>query len=197
MAKKENTSAAAKVAKAEKQAAKGAEDSKLTSAQKVAKAEKSKAKAAKPKNPNGNIFQRFVKGFKKFWKDFRGEIKKITWPGAKTVLKNTGVVLVSVAVVGVVIYAIDQGLSFLVSKLIELAQKTGENKETAAAILSMINLGLYRRKTRCLLMPNGMWCTPIPATRIRSPQISKKWSRTVKCRIRSLRFRSPPRSSPR
>mgnify|MGYP002091439313 CR=1 FL=1 len=63
-------------------------------------------------------------------------------PGAKTVLKNTGVVLVSVAVVGVVIYAIDQGLSFLVSKLIELAQKTGENKETAAAILSMINLGL-------------------------------------------------------
>ena len=140
MAKKENTSAAAKVAKAEKQAAKGAEDSKLTSAQKVAKAEKSKA--AKPKNPNGNIFQRFVKGFKKFWKDFRGEIKKITWPGAKTVLKNTGVVLVSVAVVGVVIYAIDQGLSFLVSKLIELAQKTGENKETAAAILSMINLGL-------------------------------------------------------
>ena len=135
MAKKENTSAAAKVAKAEKQAAKGAEDSKL-------KAEKSKAKAAKPKNPNGNIFQRFVKGFKKFWKDFRGEIKKITWPGAKTVLKNTGVVLVSVAVVGVVIYAIDQGLSFLVSKLIELAQKTGENKETAAAILSMINLGL-------------------------------------------------------
>ena len=142
MAKKENTSAAAKVAKAEKQAKKGADDSKLTSAQKVAKAEKSKAKAAKPKNPNGNIFQRFAKGFKKFWKDFRGEIKKITWTGAKTVLKNTGVVLVSVAVVGVVIYAIDQGLSFLVSKLIELAQKTGENKETAAAILSMINLGL-------------------------------------------------------
>ena len=142
MAKKENPSAAAKVAKAEKQAKKGTDDSKLTSAQKVAKAEKSKAKAAKPKNPNGNIFQRFAKGFKKFWKDFRGEIKKITWPGAKTVLKNTGVVLVSVAVVGVVIYAIDQGLSFLVSKLIELAQKTGENKETAAAILSMINLGL-------------------------------------------------------
>ena len=130
MAKKENTSAAAKVAKAEKQAAKGAEDSKLTSAQKVAKAEKSKAKAAKPKNPNGNIFQRFVKGFKKFW------------PGANTVLKNTGVARASVAVGGVVIYAIDQGLSFLVSKLIELAQKTGENKETAAAILSMINLGL-------------------------------------------------------
>ena len=103
-----------------------------------------KSPKRKPQNrriPTG-ISSSVGKGFKKFWKDFRGEIKKITWPGAKTVLKNTGVVLVSVAVVGVVIYAIDQGLSFLVSKLIELAQKTGENKETAAAILSMINLGL-------------------------------------------------------
>lgn len=83
MAKKENTSAAAKVAKAEKQAAKGTDDFKLTSAQKVAKAEKSKAKAAKPKNPNGNIFQRFAKGFKKFWKDFRGEIKRSHGPARK------------------------------------------------------------------------------------------------------------------
>ncbi len=47
MAKKENTSAAAKVAKAEKQAAKGAEDSKLTSAQKVAKAEKVQSESRK------------------------------------------------------------------------------------------------------------------------------------------------------
>ena len=114
MAKKENTSAAAKVAKAEKQAAKGAEDSKLTSAQKVAKAEKSKAKAAKPKNPNGNIFQRFVKGFKKFWKDFRGEIKKITWPTAKQTTKNFGIVIAMVAIVGVFIFALDQGLYALV-----------------------------------------------------------------------------------
>ena len=114
MAKKENTSAAAKVAKAEKQAAKGADDSKLTSAQKVAKAEKSKAKAAKPKNPNGNIFQRFVKGFKKFWKDFRGEIKKITWPTAKQTTKNFGIVIAMVAIVGVFIFALDQGLYALV-----------------------------------------------------------------------------------
>ena len=114
MAKKENTSAAAKVAKAEKQAAKGTDDSKLTSAQKVAKAEKSKAKAAKPKNPNGNIFQRFVKGFKKFWKDFRGEIKKITWPTPKQTTKNFGIVIAMVAIVGVFIFALDQGLYALV-----------------------------------------------------------------------------------
>ena len=101
------------------------------------KSENAKA-AAKKTAKKPNVFKRLAK----YLGSCKSEIKKITWPGAKTVLKNTGVVLVSVAVVGVVIYAIDQGLSFLVSKLIELAQKTGENKETAAAILSMINLGL-------------------------------------------------------
>lgn len=119
MAKKENTSAA----------------------EKVAKAEKAKAKAAKPKNPNGNFFERMRKGMKKFWKDFRGEIKKITWPDRMTVLKNTGVVLVCVAVVCVVIFAIYQGLSFLVEQLIKLAQKSSDSSQTAAAVINLINLG--------------------------------------------------------
>lgn len=140
MAKKEKSSAADKIAKAEKAAKNSAADnSKLTAAEKVAKAEK--AKASKPKNPNGNIFVRFGKGFKKFWKDFRGEIKKITWPDRMTVLKNTGVVLVAVAAVCVVIFAIDQGLSFLVELLVKLAKNTGANAETAAAIMNLINLG--------------------------------------------------------
>ena len=142
MAKKEKSSAADKIAKAEKAAKNSAADnSKLTAAEKVAKAEKAKAKASKPKNPNGNIFVRFGKGFKKFWKDFRGEIKKITWPDRMTVLKNTGVVLVAVAAVCVVIFAIDQGLSFLVELLVKLAKNSGANAETAAAIMNLINLG--------------------------------------------------------
>lgn len=142
MAKKEKSSAADKIAKVEKAAKNSAADnSKLTAAEKVAKAEKAKAKASKPKNPNGNIFVRFGKGFKKFWKDFRGEIKKITWPDRMTVLKNTGVVLVAVAAVCVVIFAIDQGLSFLVELLVKLAKNSGENAETAAAIMNLINLG--------------------------------------------------------
>lgn len=144
MAKKSKSSAAQKVAKAEKTAEKGAvKNSKLTAAQKVAKAEKdnSKAKASKAKNPKGNFFKRFANGFKKFWKDFRGEIKKITWPDSNTVLKNTGIVLVSVAVVCVVIFAIDQGLSFLVELLVKLAKNTSGNAETAAAIMNLISLG--------------------------------------------------------
>ena len=92
-------------------------------------------KAAKNKKPNA--FKRLIK----YLGSCKGEIKKITWPDRKTVLKNTGVVLVSVAAVCVVIFAIDQGLSFLIELLVKLAKKTGENAETAAAIMNLINLG--------------------------------------------------------
>ncbi len=84
-------------------------------AEKVAAAEKKKEK--KPANPNGNIFVRAGKAIKKFCKDLKGEIKKIVWPDAKTVLKSTLVVLAVVAVcglaIGVVDWLLSQGLSLL------------------------------------------------------------------------------------
>ena len=84
-------------------------------AEKVAAAEKKKDK--KPANPNGNIFVRAGKAIKKFCKDLKGEIKKIVWPGANTVLKSTGIVLLVVAVCAVVIFGVDQLLIFLLSLL--------------------------------------------------------------------------------
>ncbi len=84
-------------------------------AEKVAAAEKKKDK--KPANPNGNIFVRAGKAIKKFCKDLKGEIKKIVWPDAKTVLKSTLVVLAVVAICGIAIGVVDwllsQGLSLL------------------------------------------------------------------------------------
>ena len=84
-------------------------------AEKVAAAEKKKEK--KPANPNGNFFVRAGKAIKKFCKDLKGEIKKIVWPDAKTVLKSTLVVLVAVAICGIAIGVVDwllsQGLSLL------------------------------------------------------------------------------------
>lgn len=76
-------------------------------AEKVKKAEKEK----KPKSSKPSIFSRFIKAVPRFIKDFRGEIKKIVWPTGRTVLKSTGVVLVVVAVVAIVIYIIDFGLT--------------------------------------------------------------------------------------
>ena len=44
---------------------------------------------------------------KNAWKGFRSELKKIVWPTWKQVLKNTGIVLVIVAICAVVILALD------------------------------------------------------------------------------------------
>ncbi len=85
-------------------------------AAKVAKAAKGSKKTDKP-----SFFARASKGTKRFFKDFKGESKKIVWPDAKTVLKSTGVVLVVVAIVALVVWGIDQGLAFGVQELKELA----------------------------------------------------------------------------
>ncbi len=111
-------------------------------AEKVAAADK---KEKKPANPNGNIFVRAGKAIKKFCKDLKGEIKKIVWPDAKTVLKSTAVVLVVVAICGLAIFAVDQLLSLGLSGLKDVAQKAGESATatTTAASTGMISLGNF------------------------------------------------------
>ncbi len=73
----------------------------LLIADKIAVAESEDAKLPIPK--------RVVK----FFKDYKGEIKKIVWPNLRTVVKNTIIVLVICAIVGVFIWAIDIGLNAL------------------------------------------------------------------------------------
>ncbi len=87
-------------------------------AEKVAKA----AKGNTNKKNKPNFFVRSGKVMKKFYKDFKGECKKIVWPDAKTVLKSTGVVILVVAIVALVVYGIDQGLSAGVQGLKGLAE---------------------------------------------------------------------------
>ena len=112
-------------------------------AEKVVAADK---KEKKPANPNGNIFVRAGKAIKKFCKDLKGEIKKIVWPDAKTVLKSTAVVLVVVAICGLAIFAVDQLLSLGLSGLKDVAQSIGESADTTtttAARTGMIGLGKF------------------------------------------------------
>ncbi len=49
----------------------------------------------------------------KFLKDYKGEIKKIVWPGPKAVVKNTVIVLIICLVFGAFIWAVDFGLGAL------------------------------------------------------------------------------------
>ena len=40
------------------------------------------------------FFKRIASGIKRFFKDTKSELKKIVWPSRKTVLNNTGVVII-------------------------------------------------------------------------------------------------------
>ncbi len=106
-------------------------------AEKVAAAEKKNDK--KPANPNGNFFVRAGKAIKKFCKDLKGEIKKIVWPDAKTVIKSTLIVLAVVLVVGLVIFGIDTALTKSISLLQGLADKADAAAEVTTQAAAAIN----------------------------------------------------------
>ena len=105
-----------------------AKKEKSAAAEKIAAAEKVKAK--KPKSDKPNIFVRAWKAIVRFFKDLRGETKKIVWPDGKTVLKSTGVVLAVVVVFTVVIWLIDLGLS----KSIDLVSDAARNANDTTTV---------------------------------------------------------------
>lgn len=53
----------------------------------------------------------------KFFRDLRGEFKKIIWPTRKTVIRNTSVTIAMCAIVGIAVAVFDFGLGALVSLL--------------------------------------------------------------------------------
>lgn len=115
-----------------------------SAAEKVAAAEKSKEnKPAK----EGSAFSRAGKAIKKFFKDLKGEIKKIVWPDGKTVVKSTVVVLFAVFICGLAIFGVDQLLALALQGLKAIAQKLAENKEaaetTATNVAAMISNGSF------------------------------------------------------
>ena len=73
----------------------------------MAKEEIKKAKEQPKAAQKPNKFLQSIKKTGKFLKDCKGEIKKIVWPTPKTVFKNMGVVLVTVAVSGIFVFALD------------------------------------------------------------------------------------------
>ncbi len=56
----------------------------------------------------------------KYFRDTKGEFKKITWPTFKTVVRNTGVTLAVCAILGLVICLFDAGLGALIDLLLKI-----------------------------------------------------------------------------
>ena len=53
-------------------------------------------------------------------KDLRGELKKVTWPSVRDVVKNVGIVIVCVLAVGVFIWGFDALAHAVVGALLNL-----------------------------------------------------------------------------
>ena len=67
------------------------------------KAEKKSENPAPKKKDKVKLSERL----KKFWRDYKSEFKKISWPSKEDTTKNTVVVVVSIIVVGVVVSVLD------------------------------------------------------------------------------------------
>lgn len=81
---------------------------------KADKATKS-VKNGKKNDKKPNIFARIAK----YFRECKAEVKKITWPMPKTVFKNCGIVLAIIIVMGLLIFALDQGLFALLGLVMD------------------------------------------------------------------------------
>ena len=109
-------------------------EKKENTAAEVAKKDK---KADAPAKKKGNGLKGVGAKVKKFFKDFKGEWKKVTWPSGHTVLKNSLVVIVIVAIMGIALFAVDTGLSSIIDLLVGLAK---DDKATTTEMISLFLL---------------------------------------------------------
>lgn len=90
-----------------------AEVEKQTTVEEVADKAADKTKDAKKKATKSSKPGLGAK-IKKFFKDYKGELKKVVWYGKKQTVKSTGLVLVCLVVVSAVISLLDLGLTNLI-----------------------------------------------------------------------------------
>ncbi|HHV30803.1 preprotein translocase subunit SecE [Caproiciproducens sp. LBM24188] len=69
-----------------------------------------------------NFFSRTGKNVSKFLRDVKNEIHKIVWPTPQAVFKNTGVVLVTIIVIGLFIFGLDTLLMNLLGLVMNIAK---------------------------------------------------------------------------
>ncbi len=97
---------------------------------KAKKSAKSADKKADKKKSGKNPF----KAIGSFFKSVRSEGRKVVWPKAAEVWKNTLVVLVVILILGVIIYAIDFGLTEGMKGIKNLAQQNTTTTTEAADV---------------------------------------------------------------
>jgi len=84
----------------------------------MAKKKETKKKESQKKP---NVFKRMGKSISRYFRDVISEIKKIVWPTPKATFKSTGVVLITMLIVGLIIFGLDTGLHALFGLVMDLA----------------------------------------------------------------------------
>ncbi len=93
---------------------KDTKESKEAKEPKAPKPKKDKAKADKDKKPG------IGKRIGRFFRELKAELKKVAWPSRAETLRNTGIVIVCVIVVGVIVWIFDGIASALIDALLSL-----------------------------------------------------------------------------
>ncbi len=75
------------------------------------------AKSEKPKEKKPNIFVRTARAIRRFFSEYKSEMKKVTWMNATDVRKSSLLVCVSVVIVGVAVLGIDSAFSLIINLL--------------------------------------------------------------------------------
>lgn len=96
------------------QAAASAPESEQAKAPKTDAGKDKAAKKAKDKKPG------FFERLKRWFREMRSELKKVSWPTAKATMKNVGIVIVCVVIVGLVIGVFDVLVKAVVDALLKL-----------------------------------------------------------------------------
>ncbi|MDE6922280.1 MAG: preprotein translocase subunit SecE [Oscillospiraceae bacterium] len=91
-------------------------DNPATPKESVSSEKKAKAPKKKEKKPNRLL---------RWFKDLKGELKKVTWPTAKDTIKNVGVVIVCVIFVGIFIWLFDYLARAVIQALFALFKHLG------------------------------------------------------------------------
>ena len=76
------------------------------------------AEKAVKKKPN--FFLRAGRAIARFFRDTRGEMKKVVWPSRKQIINNTIVVLVFVVIMALFIFGLDYLFNWLLNLILDL-----------------------------------------------------------------------------
>lgn len=78
-------------------------------------------KVVKKTEKKQNAFLRAMSGIAKYFRECKIEVGKVVWPTPKSVFKNTGIVILVIAIVGLCIYGLDRGLYALLGIIMNVS----------------------------------------------------------------------------